>query len=106
MLASSGQLSRSEVRSRPMRGLPPSHDLDEWISDQRARLDRGDLATVAPVDIGHGTHIMPAAHLVRIMLADLDSYADMTAAEADAPINVARRDGLIGDFRLLRILIG
>jgi hypothetical protein len=89
-----------------MRGLPPSHDLDEWISDQRARLDRGDLATVAPVDIGHGTHIMPAAHLVRIMLADLDSYDDMTAAEINAPVNVARRVGLIGDFRLLRILIG
>ena len=87
-------------------GPPIADDLDSWIAELRARLDRGDLATVAPVDIGQGTHVMPAAHLVRIMLADLDSYDDMTTAEVDAPVNVARRVGLIGDFRLLRILIG
>jgi hypothetical protein len=90
----------------PLRGLPPSQGIAEWISDQRARLDRGDLATLAPVDIGHGTHVLPAAHLIRVMLADLDSYDDMTAAEANAPVNVARRVGLMGDFRLLRLLIG
>ena len=87
-------------------GPPIANDLDSWIAELRARLDRGDLATVAPVDIGQGTHVMPAEHLIRVMLADLDSYADMTAAEANDPVNVARRVGLIGDFRLLRILIG
>ena len=87
-------------------GLPPDDDLAAWIADLRARLDGGALATVSPVDIGHETHRLPAAHLVRIMLADLDSYADMTAAETNAPVNVARRVGLIGDFRRLRILVG
>jgi hypothetical protein len=40
------------------------------------------------------------------MLADLESYDDMTPAEADDPVNVARRDGLLADFRVLRIVIG
>ena len=96
----------SASRSMPLRGLPPTDDLAEWISDQRARLDRGDLATVAPIDIGHGTHVMPAAHLIRVMLADLDSYDDMTTAEINAPVNAARRYRLRGDFRILRLLMG
>ena len=90
----------------PLRGLPPTDDLAEWISDQRARLDRGDLATVAPIDIGHGTHVMPAAHLIRVMLADLDGFEDMDPDEVADPVTIARRDRLLGDFRLLRLLIG
>src|SRR6187200_3228494 len=45
-----------------------------WIADLRARLDRGDLATLAPVDVGHGTDILSAQDTIRIMRADLDGF--------------------------------
>ena len=41
-----------------------------WIADLRASLDRGDLATLGPVDVGHGTQVLSAQDTVRIMLAD------------------------------------
>jgi hypothetical protein len=87
-------------------GFPPDDGLAEWVATLRVRLDRGDLKTLAPVDIGHGSNDVPVAHLVRIMLADLESYDNMAPAEANNPVNLARRHGLLGDFRVLRLLIG
>jgi hypothetical protein len=49
---------------------------------------------------------MPAAHLIRVMLADLDGFEDMDPDEVADPVTIARRDRLLGDFRLLRLLIG
>jgi hypothetical protein len=89
-----------------MRDLPPDDELDAWIADLRARLDRGDLATLDPVDVGHGTHILPAQDTIRIMLADLDGLDELTPDEANNPVNVAHRDVLIINFRILRTLIG
>ena len=89
-----------------MRDLPPDDTLTAWIADLRARLDRGDLATLDPVDVGHGTDVLPAQDTVRIMLADLDSFDEMTPDEADDPVNVARRDVLLTSFRILRTRIG
>jgi hypothetical protein len=95
-----------EVRSMAIRDLPRDDGLAAWIADLRARLDRGDLAKLPPVDIGHGTHILPLGHTVQIMLADLDSFDDMSLDEINDPVTVARRYGLLSDFRLLRLLIG
>ena len=89
-----------------MRDLPPDHEIIAWIADLRARLDRGDLATLGPVDVGHGTDALPAQDTVRIMLVDLDDFEDMTPDEANDPVNVARRDVLLTNFRILRTLIG
>ena len=89
-----------------MRDFPPDSELAAWIADLRARLDRGDLATLGPVDVGHGTDILPAQDTVRIMLADLDGFDEMTPEEANDPVNVARRDVLLTSFRILRSLIG
>jgi hypothetical protein len=89
-----------------MRDLLRDDELAAWIVALRARLDRGDLATLGPVDVGHGTDILPAQDTVRIMLADLDDLDDMTPDEANTPINVARHDVLITSFRILRALIG
>ena len=97
---------RLEVRSIVMRDLPPDSELTAWIADLRARLDRGDLATLGPVDVGHGTDALPAQDTVRIMLADLDDFADMTPDEANDPVSVARRGVLLISFRILRTLIG
>jgi hypothetical protein len=89
-----------------MRTLRPDDELAAWIADLRVRLDRGDLATVGPVDVGHGTDVLPAQDTVRIMLADLDGFDEMPPDEADDPVNVARRDVLLTSFRILRVLIG
>jgi hypothetical protein len=88
-----------------LRDLRPDDELAAWIADLRARLDRGELATLGPVDVGHGTDALPAQDTVRIMLADLDDLEDMTPDEADDPVNVARRDVLLTSFRILRTLI-
>ena len=89
-----------------MRDLPPDDELAAWIMDLRARLDRGELATLGPVDVGHGTDTLPAQDTVRIMLADLDDLEDMTPDQANAPANVARRDVLLTNFRILWARIG
>jgi len=89
-----------------MRDLPPDDELAAWIGDLRARLDCGELATLGPVDVGHGTDVLPAQQTVRIMLADLDGFDEMPLDEARDPINAARRDVLITSFRILRTLIG
>lgn len=89
-----------------MRDYPANDELAAWIMDLRVRLDRGDLATSGPVDVGHGTDVLPAQDTVRIMLADLDGFDEMTPDEANDPVNVARRDVLLTQFRILRVLIG
>jgi len=81
-------------------------DLMTWIAELRDHLARRGLATLAPVDVGHGTDAMPVEHTVRVMLADLDSFEDMTPDEADDPINVKRRFHLLSDFEILQSLIG
>lgn len=88
------------------RGHPPDDGLEAWIVELRARFERGDLAMLARIDIGHGMHELPAELVVQIMLADLESFDDMTPEEASDPVNVAHRSSLLSDFRLLRILIG
>ena len=86
--------------------FPQDDDLMTWISELRARLDRGDLAALASVDLGYGTHILRAEHTIQIMLMDLDSFDEMEPAEAADPDNVARHLGLLDDFRALRLLLG
>ena len=88
-----------------MRDPLPDDELAAWIADLRARYDRGELATLGPVDVGHGTDVLPAQDTIRIMLADLDGFAEMTPDEANDPVNVARRDLLLTNFRILRTLI-
>ena len=89
-----------------MRDIPADDELAVWITALRVRLDRGDLATLGPVDVGHGTDVLPTQDTVRIMLADLGSFDEMTSDEANDPVNVARRDVLLTSFRILRALIG
>jgi hypothetical protein len=81
-------------------------EITGWIADLRARLDRGDLATLGPVDVGHGTDVLPAQDTIRIMLADLDGFDEMTPDEANDPVNVARRELLRTNCRILLTLIG
>ena len=83
----------------------PDDRLTAWIAELRARLDHGDLAALAPIDIGYGTYNLPAARTIRIMLADLDDVEAMAPNEANDLVNVARRASLLADFRALQFLI-
>ena len=79
--------------------------IDAWIRGLRARLRRGDLADLGPIDLGYGTDVLPAERLVRIMLVDLDDLEAQIRA-GERTILSPRWQGLIGDFRRLRDLIG
>jgi hypothetical protein len=86
--------------------MPSDDDLCAWIRALRDRCDRGELAGHPPVDIGYGTSTLPAEHTSRIMLADLDSFDDLTDAQRDHRAHVRRRLGVLNDFRRLREVIG
>jgi hypothetical protein len=78
--------------------MAEDEELYVWIDALRARLKRGDFVDLQPVDLGYGTGIIPVAHAIRIMLADLD---DLDAQ----PDSAARRQRLVTDFKRLRELI-
>ena len=59
-----------EVRPMVIRDLLRDDELNAWIADARAPLDRGELTMLGPVDVGHGTQVLSAQDTVRIMLAD------------------------------------
>ncbi len=81
-------------------------DLAEWISALRGRLARGDLAMLAPVDVGYGTGTQRTERTIRIMLTDLDSFdTPVGPSDDDAAWRAARRGALLDDFRQLRELI-
>ena len=94
------------VTPTTLRTSTPTDDLIAWIAGLRARLARGDLARLGPIDFGDGLPALPAEHTVLLMLADLDDFEDMTPDEVNDPVNVARRDVLLTSFSILRTLIG
>ena len=47
----------------------------------------------------------PAVHATRIMLAEFGRCEDIAPDEADDPVNVARRNSLLADFRVLGSLL-
>jgi hypothetical protein len=80
-------------------------DLCRWIHDLRGRVERGELADHSPVDVGYGTATMSAERAAKIMLADLDSFDDLSVADRSSSEHTRRRQGLLDDFRRLRELI-
>jgi len=82
-----------------------SDEVAGWIDGLRERLERGDLASLAPIDLGDG--VLASGELtIRVMLADLD-HLDWLAFDApDSPRLADRRRWLVDDFRRLRAQIG
>jgi len=88
------------------RNVLTDDDLAEWITELRGHLSCGDLATLAPVDVGYGTGTQPAERTIRIMLTDLDSFDTPVGSwDHDVAWRAARRGALLDDFRQLRELI-
>jgi hypothetical protein len=80
-------------------------DIAAWIDNLRERLRRGELARLAPIDLGHGA--LPTGTLtVSVMLADL-GHLDTLLLDAPDDLGVTgRRRRLLADCRRLRTLIG
>jgi len=78
-----------------MANAGPDGDLQAWITELRARLERGEFTGAPLIDLGYGSGALPAADAIQIMLADLD--------DSDT---VPLRLRLLDDFRRLRALIG
>ena len=85
-----------------MSGFHPDDNLMLWIAELRARLDHCHLA---PFGLGHEPQALRAVHAIRIMLAALDGFQDMTPDEGVDPVIVSRRTSLLADFRALRFLL-
>jgi len=46
-------------------------DLKAWITDLRARLERGEFTGAPPVDLGYGTGPLPTEVVIQVLLDDL-----------------------------------
>ena len=86
------------------RGVARS-ELDAWISDLRGRVARGELDGLGSIPVD-GSALLGTVTVVRIMLADLDHYDDLTPEQRQDPLVEARRRLLLADFRRLREQIG
>jgi hypothetical protein len=84
----------------------PTADAVHWIRALRGRVECGDLDGHPPIDLGHGTGGLPAKGMVHILLADLDSLADLTPDQRATPINVTHQRGMRDELRRLREVLG
>jgi hypothetical protein len=90
-------------------------DILVWIAELRARLARGELTGLKPLDIGYGISHLSGERTVQIMLSDLDDLDELARRErrnghppSDDDV-AGRRDRwryLIGDFQQLRAILG
>ena len=59
-----------------------------------------------PLDLGYGTGGFSAERMVRILLADLDSFDNVTPDQRTDAVNVARQRAVLDELRRLRELLG
>jgi hypothetical protein len=81
-------------------------DAENWIRALRGRVECGDLDSHPPIDFGYGTGGLAAERMVRIVLADLDSFVDLTPHQRAAPVNVNLQHGMVNDLMRLREVLG
>ena len=63
------------------------------------------LDSYPPIALGYGTGGLPAGRMMRILLADLDSFDDLTPDQRTDAVNVARQRAVLGELRRLRALL-
>ena len=59
-----------------------------------------------PIELGYGTGDLPAERMIRILLADLDSFDDVTSDQRADAVNVAQQRAVLDELRRLRELLG
>ncbi len=81
------------------------HELPPWIAELRRRVARGEFADGGPIEVGG--LVLPSVELaVKVMLADLDHFDDLSLERRRDLLTVARRRLLLEDLRRLREQIG
>ncbi len=81
------------------------HELATWIAELRDRLARGEFRDGGPIEVG-GVAVPSVELAVKVMLADLDHYDDLSLKRRRDLLTVARRRLLLEDLRHLREQIG
>jgi hypothetical protein len=59
-----------------------------------------------PIDLGYGTGGLPAERMMRLLLADLDSFDDVVPDQHADAVNVAHQRAVLDELRRLRELLG
>jgi hypothetical protein len=95
------RLTRPDPRLRRLGG-----EIYGWTVQLRERLATGELASLAPFDLGDGTEWLPGERTVRTMLADVDHFGLLPSGLLETWPYVLRWYELLGDFRRLRAPIG
>jgi hypothetical protein len=80
----------------------PAPDLAAWIAELRRRLEAGELAGRAPVEIGPGETLADVERGVRALLRDVDYFASLSPQEKRLPHFVARREKLARNLLAMR----
>jgi hypothetical protein len=83
-----------------------SHDLAAFIVNLRGRLERGELADLAPIDLGNALTLSNVERAVRRMLSDVEMFRAMDPAERELTHVRARRRALADHLRRLRERLG
>ena len=73
-------------------------DLDGFIPELRGRLDRGQYATLSPVDLGELAPLGDPELALRIMLADWDHFDGLAPEQRDDYRVAARRLTVLADL--------
>ena len=76
-------------------------DLDGFIPELRGRLDRGEYATLGPVDLGESAPLGDPELVLRIMLADWDHFDSLSPKQRDDYLVAARRLTVLADLHAL-----
>jgi hypothetical protein len=77
-------------------------DLAAFVAQLRQRLERGELAGHAPIDLGNGHTLVDVELAIRVMLASYDRYLSMRPDRRRQPINLAQARLLADNLRRLR----
>jgi hypothetical protein len=83
--------------------MPRMASIDVLTADVRSGLCV--LDGYPPMDLGYGTGGLPAERLMRILLADLDSFDDLTPDKRADTVNVAHQRAVLDELRRLRELL-
>jgi len=77
----------------------------KWIDALRYSLDRGLLIGIRPFKIGDGSMTMSAESIVRIMLADLDRFNDLSPEDRPGADHEACRRELLNNLKQIHEMI-
>jgi hypothetical protein len=97
-------MSELESCARPLAGLLKERTvyLAAWLTELRARLDRGELAQLKRLPLGNGVTLVNVELAVRQILEEIDTVATMTPVERERVFTRMRRRKLVDTLEWLQ----